>query len=144
MSVSETNMKSASSDPSDGGHDIWIVYDGLCPFCSRYVLMYRIRQLVENVHLIDARDRDDPLVKELSESGFDLNEGMAVKWNGQLYYGAECMHLLALLGTESSVFNRLNRWTFSRRRLARALYPALVRCRKITLWFLGRPAIENL
>jgi predicted DCC family thiol-disulfide oxidoreductase YuxK len=144
MSVSETNMKSASTDTPDDGREIWIVYDGLCPFCSRYVLMYRIRQLVKNVHLIDARNSEDPLVKELSDGGFDLNEGMAVRWRGRLYYGAECMHLLALLGTENSFFNRLNRWTFSRRGLARALYPVLVRGRKLTLRILGRPAIENL
>src|SRR6266481_1637743 len=81
MSESGMNMKSTSSDSPGNGHEIWIVYDGLCPFCSRYVLMYRIRQLIEKVHLIDARS-DDPLVRELSAKGFDLNEGMAVKWNG--------------------------------------------------------------
>lgn len=138
------NMKSTSSDLSGNGREIWIVYDGLCPFCSRYVLMYRIRQLVKEVHLINARDSDDPLVRELSERGFDLNEGMAVKWNGQFYYGADCLHVLALLGSECSIFNRLNRWIFSRRRLARVLYPVLVSCRKLTLRILGRPAIENL
>jgi predicted DCC family thiol-disulfide oxidoreductase YuxK len=143
MSESGMNMKFASSDSSSDGREIWIVYDGLCPFCSRYVLMYRIRQLIEKVHLIDARS-DDPLVRELSEKGFDLNEGMAVKWNGRFYYGADCLHVLALLGGEGSVFNRLNRWVFSRQRLARVLYPVLVSCRKLTLRILGRPPIENL
>ena len=143
MSESGMNMKSPSSDSSSNGQEIWIVYDGLCPFCSRYVLMYRIRQLIEKVHLIDARS-NDPLVRELSEKGFDLNEGMAVKWNGRFYYGADCLHVLALLGSEGSVFNRLNRWVFSRQRLARVLYPVLVSCRKLTLRILGRPAIENL
>jgi predicted DCC family thiol-disulfide oxidoreductase YuxK len=137
-------MKSTSSNSPGAGRDIWIVYDGLCPFCSRYVLMYRIRQLVEKVHLIDARDSDDPLVKELSENGFDLNEGMAVKWDGRFYYGADCLHVLALLGTESSVFNRLNRWIFSRRHVARVLYPVLVSGRKLTLRILGRPPLANL
>jgi predicted DCC family thiol-disulfide oxidoreductase YuxK len=137
-------MTPRSSEASGGGQEIWIVYDGLCPFCSRYVMLYRIRQLVQQVHLIDARNSDDPLVKELSDGGFDLNEGMAVKWDGNLYYGADCMHILALLGSDSSSFNRFNRWLFSRRRLARALYPALVRGRKMALWILGRPAIENL
>jgi len=144
MSEGRMNMKSGSSETSGGAREIWIVYDGLCPFCSRYVMLYRIRQLVQQVHLIDARDSNHPLVKELSDMGLDLNEGMAVKWDGKLYYGAECMHLLALLGSESSGFNRLNRWLFSRRRLARGLYPILVRGRKLTLRILGRPAIENL
>jgi predicted DCC family thiol-disulfide oxidoreductase YuxK len=134
-------MKSRSSETTGGGQEIWIVYDGLCPFCSRYVMLYRIRQLVQQVHLIDARNSKHPFVKELSDKGFDLNEGMAVKWDGKLYYAADCMHVLALLGSESSGFNRLNRWLFSRRRLARALYPVLVRGRKLALRILGRPAI---
>jgi predicted DCC family thiol-disulfide oxidoreductase YuxK len=136
-------MKSELSNP-DGGKEIWIVYDGLCPFCSRYVLMYRIRQLVEKVHLIDAREANDPLVSELSRKGFDLNDGMAVKWDGRFYYGADCLHVLALLGSESSVFNRVNRWAFAHRGVARVLYPILVAGRKLTLRLLGRPAIENL
>ena len=144
MSESETNMKSRSSDSAGGRQEIWIVYDGLCPFCSSYVTMYRIRQLVQNVHLIDARASDEPLVAELSAKGFDLNEGMAVKWDGRYYYGADCLHVLALLGSESTIFNRLNRWIFSRRRLARVLYPILVGCRKLTLRILGRPPIVNL
>jgi predicted DCC family thiol-disulfide oxidoreductase YuxK len=144
MSESGMNMKSTSSNSPGNAQEIWIVYDGLCPFCSRYVLMYRIRQLVEKVHLIDARDLNDPHVRELSEKGFDLNEGMAVKWNGRFYYGADCLHVLALLGTESSVFNRLNRWIFSRRHAARLLYPVLVSCRKVTLRVLGRPPLANL
>jgi predicted DCC family thiol-disulfide oxidoreductase YuxK len=137
-------MKSGSNDASDNTREIWIVYDGLCPFCSRYVMLYRIRQLMQKVHLIDARDGEQPLVKELSGKGLDLNEGMVVKWDGKLYYGADCMHILALLGSDSSAFNRLNRWLFSRERLARALYPTLVRGRKLTLRVLGRSAIENL
>jgi predicted DCC family thiol-disulfide oxidoreductase YuxK len=144
MSESGMNMKSTSSDSPGNEQEIWIVYDGLCPFCSRYVLLYRIRELVQKVHLIDARDSDDPLVSELSERGFDLNEGMAARWNGRFYYGADCLHVLALLGSESTIFNRLNRWIFSRRRLARVLYPILVTCRKLTLRILGRPPIENI
>ena len=34
--------------------EIFVVYDGLCAFCSRYVMLYRIRQLAEKVHMIDA------------------------------------------------------------------------------------------
>ena len=137
-------MKYPSNDPGPEGDEIWVVYDGLCPFCSSYVTMYRIRELVKKVHLIDARDSADSLVRELSRQGFDLNEGMAVKWKGRFYYGGDCLHVLALLGSESSFFNRLNRWVFSRQRLSRVLYPMLVAGRKLTLRILGRPPIENL
>ena len=70
--------------------------------------------------------------------------GLGVSPDGRYYYGADCMHVLALLGSESTIFNRLNRWIFSRRRLARVLYPILVGCRKLTLRILGRPPIVNL
>ena len=137
-------MKYRSIDLPADDQEIWIVYDGLCPFCSSYVTMYRIRELISKVHLIDARDSADPVVQEVSAMGFDLHEGMAVKWAGQFYHGADCLHVLALLGAESSLFNRLNRWIFSRRGLSRFLYPPLVCGRKLTLRLLGRPAIRNL
>ena len=144
MSESDLNTRSRSGEaPGDGGREIWIVYDGLCPFCTRYVMLYRIRELVDKVHLIDARS-DDPLVGELSRQGFDLNDGMAVKWDDKLYYGSDCLHILALLGSDFSAFNRVNRWLFARRRLAHVVYPVLVAGRKLTLRLLGRPAIENL
>jgi len=107
------------------------------------MLLYRIRELFDRVQLIDARS-DDPLVRELSEAGFDLNEGMVVKWDGKIYYGSDAMHMLALLGSDLSLFNRLNRWLFSRQRLAHMLYPFFVGSRKLTLRILGRPPIENL
>jgi predicted DCC family thiol-disulfide oxidoreductase YuxK len=143
MSESGMNSKFQSSRTPEKNRDIWIVYDGQCPFCTRYVLLYRIRQLVDRVHLIDARS-DDLLVRELSEAGFDLNEGMVVKWDDKIYYGSDAMHMLALLGSDLSFFNRLNRWLFSRQRLAHMLYPLFVTSRKLTLRMLGRPPIANL
>ncbi len=137
------NSKFQSSRAPERKRDIWIVYDGQCPFCTRYMLLYRIRELFDRVQLIDARS-DDPLVRELSEAGFDLNEGMVVKWDGKIYYGSDAMHMLALLGSDLSLFNRLNRWLFSRQRLAHMLYPFFVGSRKLTLRILGRPPIENL
>jgi predicted DCC family thiol-disulfide oxidoreductase YuxK len=129
-----------SASTRDSPDDVWVVYDGDCPFCSRYVLLYRLREQGNRVHLIDAR-MPHPLVDELRAKGLDLNEGMVVRWRGQDHYGAEAMHLLATLGGERTVFNRLNRAVFAHAGLARALYPTLVRGRKLTLRLLGRKLI---
>jgi predicted DCC family thiol-disulfide oxidoreductase YuxK len=137
-------MKYRSIEPKSDEQEIWIVYDGLCPFCSSYVTLYRIRELVSKVHLIDARDSNEPLVKEVSAMGFDLHEGMVVKWDGRFYHGADCLHVLALLGADSSLFNRFNRWIFTHRAVSRRLYPLLVAGRKLTLRILRRPALQNL
>jgi predicted DCC family thiol-disulfide oxidoreductase YuxK len=124
--------------------EIFVVYDGECPFCSRYVMLYRIRQNVGRVHLIDARESDHPLVREISAKGLDLNNGMVVKWDDRFYYGSDALHVLAMLGSEGGVFSRINQMLFARRNLAKVIYPAMVAGRKLTLRMLGRPPIENV
>ncbi len=133
----------AARQPPEGGEEVVVVYDGECPFCTRYVTLYRIRRLVGRVRLVDARGSGgpDPVLDEIRALGLDLDQGMAVKWGGRLYYGADAMHVLALLGAEGSAFSRLNRALFARKAVARRLYPALVAGRKLTLRLLGRPPI---
>ncbi|MCK1740352.1 DUF393 domain-containing protein [Bradyrhizobium sp. 139] len=127
----------------DGDDEIWVVYDGECPLCSRYVLLYQLREQGQRVHLIDARS-EHPILGEIRAHNLDLNEGMVVRWRGRYHYGAEAMYLLATLAGEATFFNRVNRLVFSRPRLARAIYPTLVRGRKLLLRLLGRKLIGEL
>jgi len=127
---------------AEPGREIWIVYDGQCPFCTRYMLLYRIGEQVEKVHMIDARS-DHPIVAEIRGRGLKLDNGMAVKWNGVVYHGPAAMQVLATLGREDTAFNSVNRILFSRPRLARFLYPMLVAGRRLTLRLLGRPPISD-
>jgi predicted DCC family thiol-disulfide oxidoreductase YuxK len=139
--VTSTGTRSSGSI-SNSQDDLWIVYDGECPFCSRYVLLYRLRESGWRVHLIDARS-DHPLVAAVRRDRFDLNAGMVVCWRGAFHHGAAAVHLLALLGDDATVFNRLNRLLFSNPRLARRVYPWLARGRHLTLRLLGRRPIEG-
>lgn len=125
-------------DPAE--NDLWVVYDGECPFCSSYVRLYRLREVAGRVHLVDARE-SHPIVAEVRALGLDLDEGMAVKAAGRFYHGAEAMNFLAILGSGDGLFNRLNRLLFRRPALARALYPWMVRCRLLTLRLLGRQTL---
>lgn len=127
----------------DSDNDVWVIYDGECPLCSRYVLLYQLREQGQRVHLIDARS-EHPIVGDIRARGLDLNEGMVVRWRDQYYHGAEAMHLLATLAGETTLFNRVNRLLFSRPRLARAVYPTLVRGRKLLLRLLGRKLIGEI
>ena len=127
---------------SDTIRDLWVVYDGECPFCSRFVTLYRLRQRGHAIHLIDARS-DHPLVAAVRAHRFDLNAGMVVRWRERFYHGADAMHLLGVLGSDQSAFNRLNQAIFSRPTLARILYPWLVRGRRLTLALLGRKLIDD-
>jgi predicted DCC family thiol-disulfide oxidoreductase YuxK len=120
--------------------DVWIVYDGECPFCSSYVTLYRIRQNAGRVHLVNARE-PHPIVDEIRREDLDLDEGMAVKLNGRFYHGSAAMSILAILGSNGTLFNRLNRALFRHPHMARFLYPMLVRGRWLALRLLGRRLI---
>lgn len=130
-----------AAKPAEDG-ELWIVYDGECPFCSSYVTLYRLRERTGKVHLIDARS-GHPLVDEVRSRGLDLDEGMAVMFQGRLYHGAGAMNMLAILGSDGGIFNRVNGALFRHPRLARLLYPVLVRGRWIALRLLGRRLIAD-
>lgn len=119
-----------------------IIYDGDCPFCSRYVQLVRLRESLGRVEMVNARE-GGPEVAEVERAGLDLNEGMVLKLDGRLYHGDECMHMLALLSTPSGSFNRLNRALFRSAAAARLLYPALRAGRNTTLRLLGRSRLGS-
>lgn len=117
--------------------DTIIIYDGDCPFCSRYVTMLRLRETLGTIRLVDARE-GGPEVDEALARGLDLDEGMALRLNGVYYHGDECIHRLALLSSPSGLFNRVNAAIFRSERLSRLLYPVLRSGRNTALLLLGR------
>lgn len=118
-----------------------IVYDGDCPFCSRYIRLLRLRDSIGTVSLINARE-GGPLVQKLNAQGYNLNEGMILVMDGQTFVGDVCIHRLALMSTNWGLFNRVNRFIFGSRRLSAWLYPVLRFGRNQTLRLLGRSQIS--
>ncbi|MGO7741138.1 DCC1-like thiol-disulfide oxidoreductase family protein, partial [Rhizobium johnstonii] len=51
-----------------------IVYDGDCPFCSKFVKFQRLRSAIGEVILIDARS-DPGLVVAFQSRGMSLDDG---------------------------------------------------------------------
>jgi predicted DCC family thiol-disulfide oxidoreductase YuxK len=122
---------------------ILLIYDKECPACHFYCQIVRIRQSVGELVLIDAREHPEVL-QDITAQGLDIDQGMVLKMDGQLYYGADAIHLLALLSGRSGVFNRLNYWLFSSKKVAAILYPILKSCRNVLLKILGKSKINNL
>ena len=118
----------------------YIVYDGECPFCSRYVKMLRLRDTIGPVELVNARSTH-PVVEFLRARQVDLDNGMAFVYNGAVAVGDECIYKIALLSTASDRFNRLNRWIFRSETRSRLVYPVLRCGRNTTLRLLGRRKI---
>lgn len=121
---------------------IHILYDGSCPFCTRYVLMLRLKDNL-SVHLIDAR-MDSPLKKEITKKGYDLDRGMVVQYEGNIYYGDQAMTLLSLMSTPVTLFNRLMTKAFKSKSFMRLIYPVFSFLRLCTVLVLGRGKINNL
>jgi predicted DCC family thiol-disulfide oxidoreductase YuxK len=123
--------------------ELVIIYDGDCPFCSRYVDLLRLRDTVGPVRLVDARSGATDTI-ELQRAGCDLNVGMVAKYENRIYHGADCVNFLALLSSESGTFNKINRVIFGSPLLAHTLYPILRLGRVLTLRLLGRTQIEQI
>lgn len=119
-----------------------IIYDGDCLFCRAYTRLLRLQQANASVEMLSARS-DDPRIHAYWQQGHDLNAGMLVILNNQVYAGADAMHVLASCSSGSDFFNRLHRVIFSSRRLAAFLYPILKLGRRITLFVLRVPPLSR-
>lgn len=122
---------------------LYLIYDRQCPACEQYAQLVRVRESVGELELVDAR-RDQRFMPEITRKGLDIDEGMVLKLNDELYYGADAIRVLALLSSRSGLFNRLNYHLFGARVRARMLYPLLRACRNLLLKMLRRTRINNL
>ena len=136
--MAEVPAVMAAASPAGG---VTVVYDGECPFCSRYVAMLRLRDAFGAVSLVDARS--EAAAAREARALFDLDEGMAARIGGRWYHGAECMNVLALASGPSTLLNRLSARVFSSPRRAALLYPLLRTGRNAVLLLLGRSRIER-
>ena len=123
--------------------EVVVVYDKHCPACDYYCNMVRIRESVGRLVLLDARAAG-PLMDAITARGWDIDQGMVVKVGDELYYGSDAIHVLALLGTNRRLFNRVAYWSFRSTAMSRILYPMLRFFRNMLLKTLGKTKINNL
>jgi len=123
--------------------EILLVYDKECPACNYYCQIVRIRENFGNLKVVDARENTE-ILREITTSGLDIDQGMVLKMGEQLYYGADAIHALSLISSRSGLFNRLNYWIFRSKLISSVLYPCLRFFRNILLKILGKTKINNL
>ncbi|MEZ0260514.1 MAG: DCC1-like thiol-disulfide oxidoreductase family protein [Alphaproteobacteria bacterium] len=112
-----------------------ILYDAECPVCAGYC--ERIKQ--DNIALVDARQAG-PLLEEITRLGLDIDEGMVVKKDGQIFYGSEAMREIVKVKQAS----RIERLLFGAKPVAAAVYAFCKSVRNVVLWLLAIDKIENL
>ena len=123
--------------------EILLVYDKECPACDNYCRIIRIRESVGNLKLVNARE-DSEVMARLTADGFDIDQGMVLQMGGQLYYGSDAIHALALISSKSGIINRLNYWIFKSKGVSAVVYPLLRFFRNMLLKLLGKTKINNL
>lgn len=119
-----------------------IYYDGDCPFCAHYVRYTRVSDAAGKPRLVNVREHAEER-KRLEARGLNLDKGMVVEIDGQLHSGARAMHMLTLMSTPSSLFNRLVSRLFRSPLLASLLYPLLRAGRAAALLMLGRTGLDT-
>ncbi len=127
--------------PEKGAEKAWLVYDGECPFCSRYSRMVDVRDAIGELILVNARD-GGPIVDEIKALPWDLNRGMVLKLNGRYRFGDEALHTLALLSRKNGAFGILNRLVLGSRAVAWFAYPLLKLCRRLALMAKRVPVLK--
>jgi predicted DCC family thiol-disulfide oxidoreductase YuxK len=128
---------------SVNSEEILLVYDQKCPACNAYCQLVRIREKVGGLRIVDARENSE-IMDEITEQGLDIDQGIVLKMGGQLYYGSDAIHMLALIGSRSGIFNRINYWIFKSKSASSIVYPFLRFCRNLLLKILGKSKINNL
>lgn len=123
--------------------EIILIYDKECPVCNSYSRVVQIRKTVGELKIIDARENSD-VMNEITAQGLDIDQGIVLKMDEKLYYGADAIHALSLISSRSGIFNRLNYWIFKSKTISKILYPILRFFRNILLRILGRSKINNL
>lgn len=127
---------------SSSNENAWIVYDGECPFCRNYMALVKLRNNIGSVRLINAREFG-PEVHAIREAGLDLDDGMVLNYQGQMYHGADCIHMIALLSEDDGLFGKINNWVFQSPVRSKTLYPILRFFRNMTLMVMGRKKIKD-
>ena len=123
--------------------EIILVFDRQCPVCTYYCQLVRIRKQLGHVVIVDARE-PSIIMDEITEKGWDVDDGIVLKIGTELYYGSDAIHRLAFISSRSDVFNRFNYWMFKSHRLSNLSYPFFKFLRRILLKVMGISKINNL
>lgn len=124
--------------------EVWFIYDGKCPICNGAANAFMIKKALGNLNLIDARtQKNHPIMIEIKNLGLNIDEGMAIKFQNIIYHGADALHIMALIGTNSNFFNKLNCFLFRSKFLSKLCYPSLKSIRNLVLYSKGIKKINH-
>ncbi|HUF57245.1 MAG TPA: DCC1-like thiol-disulfide oxidoreductase family protein [Thermohalobaculum sp.] len=143
-----SDKSAAAESPPPGSEDLgalrrgaFLLYDGECPVCSRYVLWTNIREEHPGIMLLNAREHPG-LVAALRAEGIEINDTMLLHVEGRDFVGAAAMAKLGEYTPRATPRQRIARWLGRSPLLSDRGYAGLVAGRKLLLRLLGREQIR--
>lgn len=118
----------------------YVLYDGECPVCSRYVAFTNLRTAAPQIAVIDARDRPD-LVSLYRAKGIEINEGMIIKVGDLVLDGSAAFAMINQLSKPNSRAATFALKLLSGKTTSALLYPVLALGRRGLLRLLRRELI---
>ena len=109
-----------------------VIYDGQCPFCSKYVELIELKKYYD-LKLIDARENRKIVNRIQKKIKKNINDGMFVLINNQIYFGASAMNVLEKKNFSQKKLSKIINLIFSKKILSSILYPFLAKLRKLYL-----------
>jgi predicted DCC family thiol-disulfide oxidoreductase YuxK len=121
---------------------VLIYYDGDCPVCNRYAAYTKLKSEFD-LELVNLRDNQSALI-DLTNQGYDLDEGMLVEIEDVKYYGSDAVYVLSILGSdESHVVLKIAQKVLKNKTASSYLYPILKFGRMVLLKLLRRNKLNE-
>ena len=71
--------------------DLIFVYDGECPFCNHFAELLELKSKINNINIVDGR-KNQRLVSDLLEKGYDIDKGAILLKGDNILHGAEAIN----------------------------------------------------
>lgn len=121
---------------------VWFIYDGDCPICTHAAEALRIKEKYGSLTVLDAREnKDHLLIDEIKKRKLDLDEGMVIYVDGQLYHGKEALKFMARHGEANNPFMFFFKGLFWSDTLSQLMYPWM---RGVRNWLLRQKNVERI
>lgn len=118
-----------------------LIYDGECPFCNKFVELMQLKHAMPLLTLHNGRT-DNQLINALHSNNYDLNKGMILIYQNNIFYGDKCINKLSQLIKKNNFFNKIIYLCFRNQLLAKILYPILKAGRHLWLYIKKIPYIK--
>ena len=113
-----------------------LLYDGQCPFCSRYI-SYVGSRLKVKLSMVDVR-QCPAAAADLRGQGYDVNDGVVLMDGAHVMQGREAVAALTAMTKPTGFLDRVVRRLTLIPGFLRVFYPGMRLARKMVLRMLGR------